>query len=188
MRPGSIKTAVAGSIVALVLTACSNDSTPASPAAGGSTSTAPSSVSPSGSAAERATVILSDSALGRILTDDQGNTVYQFEMDSGGTSACNEGCDTTWPPLEASGKPSGGNGVDDSLLGTIKRADGTTQVTYAGHPLYHYSGDQTPGDTNGQGIGDVWYAVAASGDPLKGDQGGDQNAGGTGGYGGGGYG
>ena len=59
-----------------------------------------------------------------------------------------------------------GGGADDSKLGTTMRDDGTTQVTYAGHPVYLYSGDSAAGDTNGQGIGGVWFAVTADGVPA----------------------
>jgi predicted lipoprotein with Yx(FWY)xxD motif len=184
VRSGRIKVVAAASIAMLGLAACSNDATSAPPEAGGTTTTAPSGGSGSGSPAVRPTLVVSNSGLGAILTDDRGNTVYLFEMDRADKSACYEGCESTWPPLEASGRPTGGDGVLDALLGTIERTDGTIQVTYADHPIYRYSGDKVPGDTNGQDIGGVWYVVAPSGDPVEGG-GGAGGAGGTGGYGGG---
>jgi predicted lipoprotein with Yx(FWY)xxD motif len=65
-------------------------------------------------------------------------------------------------------KAGGGGDVDASLLGTSARDDGTLQVTYNGHPLYHFAGDQAPGDTNGQGVGGIWFVVSPAGDPIKG--------------------
>jgi predicted lipoprotein with Yx(FWY)xxD motif len=88
-----------------------------------------------------------------ILVDGaSGMTLYVFASDvaNSGKSACNSGCATTWPPLTvASGiTPSAGAGASGKL-GTITRDDGTTQATYNGLPLHHYSGDSAPGDTNG---------------------------------------
>jgi predicted lipoprotein with Yx(FWY)xxD motif len=172
MRYKACQMIATGSLLVLGLAACSNDSPSISPLAGGTSGATSSAASDTASpAATNATLVLSDSALGAILTDNEGNTVYQFAADKNGKSACYEGCDSTWPPLEAKGTPTAGQGVDDSLLGTAERTDGITQVTYAGHPLYRYSGDRAPGDTNGQGIGDVWYVVAASGDPVGGQGG-----------------
>ncbi len=109
-----------------------------------------------------------DSSLGTILTDADGNTLYLFENDTDGTSTCYDDCAANWPAFEATGDPAGGQGIDDSLLGTTERTDGTVQVTYAGHPLYYFGGDQQPGDTNGQEIGDVWYVVSPQGEAVEG--------------------
>ena len=100
------------------------------------------------------TTVMAKSISGaNILVDGaSGMTLYVFASDvaNSGKSACNSGCATTWPPLTvASGiTPSAGAGASGKL-GTITRDDGTTQVTYNGLPLHHYSGDSAPGDTNG---------------------------------------
>src|SRR5947208_15808569 len=86
-------------------------------------------------APSKATIGVANSGLGMILVDSQGRTLYLFKKDSGMTSACSGECAAAWPPLVAQGKPTVGNGGNSSLVGTISRADGTTQVTYAGHPL-----------------------------------------------------
>ncbi|NND59439.1 MAG: thiol oxidoreductase, partial [Gammaproteobacteria bacterium] len=85
-----------------------------------------------------------------------GFALYVFDNDLGtGGSTCNGGCATTWPPLLVSdGNPSGA-----ASLASITRDDGSTQVTYQGRPLYFYAGDANPGDTNGQGLGGVWWTV-----------------------------
>jgi len=104
---------------------------------------------------------------GSFLVDAKGMTLYLYTKDSAGTSVCTGGCANNWPPLTVTGQPSAGTGVTASLIGTITRADGSTQVTYNGHPLYYYKNDSAAGDKNGQGIGGVWYVVSATGDAMK---------------------
>jgi predicted lipoprotein with Yx(FWY)xxD motif len=104
------------------------------------------------------TVKTASSALGTILVDAQGFTLYHFDKDTGTTVACTAGCTQVWPPLVApSGSPVAGPGV--SGLGSLARPDGIQQVTYSGKTLYRYSGDSKAGDTHGQGIGGVWHVV-----------------------------
>lgn len=107
--------------------------------------------------------------LGRFVVDGRGFTLYLFEKDKNGKSACNGPCAKVWSPLLTSGKPTAGSGVDASKIGTTKRRDGTTQATYGGHPLYHYDDDHKPGMTKGQGskaFGASWYVVSASGKKI----------------------
>ncbi len=97
--------------------------------------------------------------LGTVLTGSNGKTLYVFDQDTPGNSACNGGCATTWPPLTlASGNPVAPAGVGGSF-GTISRSDGTRQVTYNDHPLYFFSADAQPGDAKGDGVGGVWHAA-----------------------------
>jgi len=115
------------------------------------------------------TVRIAKSGLGRMLVDRRGRTLYLFEADRNGKSACSGSCVSFWPPLVAKGKPKAGSGVAARLLGTIKRSDGRMQVTYAGHPLYTFSLDTRPGQTKGEGLNDFgahWYAVGAKGRKL----------------------
>jgi predicted lipoprotein with Yx(FWY)xxD motif len=148
--------------IALTLAACSNSTTSTAPAGGGGTSTS------AGGGGGAATVkTMEDPSYGTILTDGSGNTLYLFEQDQGTTTSCTTGCSSTWPALTATGTPTSGDGVDDSLLGTAKQADGSMQVTYNGHLVYRYSGDTAPGQTNGEGISGVWFVVSASGDAVQ---------------------
>jgi predicted lipoprotein with Yx(FWY)xxD motif len=113
-----------------------------------------------------ATVTAASSKLGMILVDGSGRTLYLFEKDQPDQSACSGGCAAAWPVDNSSGTPKAGSGVKASLLGTIKRSDGATQVTYNHHPLYYYSGDSGPGQQNGQGLnafGAAWFVVAPAG-------------------------
>jgi predicted lipoprotein with Yx(FWY)xxD motif len=107
-----------------------------------------------------------DSAFGPILTDSQGRTLYVFLQDANGTSTCEGSCAQTWPAVTTTGTPKAGDGVTGKL-GTSERGDGTTQLTIEGHPLYTYANDAAPGDTNGQGVGEVWFVVSPKGSPVK---------------------
>lgn len=157
-----------GAMLALGAIACGDDNnggkTPqaATPteAAGQPTeadATEPSSGTPS---AESATVIATENAdKGTILTDADGNTLYTFDQDTAGTSACGDSCVGTWPPYTIDGEPTAGDGVSGTL-GTIERDDGSTQVTYDNKPLYQYASDSAPGDTNGDGVAGYWHVVS----------------------------
>jgi predicted lipoprotein with Yx(FWY)xxD motif len=108
--------------------------------------------------------------LGRILVDGRGRTLYLFEKDKLGASACAASCATYWPPLLTTGKPVAAAGVKTALLGTAKRTDGTLQVTYKGHPLYTFKLDAKPGQAKGEGtdfFGAEWYVLATSGTKVE---------------------
>jgi predicted lipoprotein with Yx(FWY)xxD motif len=116
--------------------------------------------------ASSTTVATARTGLGRILVDGRGRSLYLFEKDKHGRSACSGVCAVYWPPLLINGKSIAINGAKRSLLGSIRRAGGGRQVTYAGHPLYFFSGDTTRGQTNGEGLHDFgagWYVLTASG-------------------------
>lgn len=114
---------------------------------------------------------LRTSSSAHFLVDAQGHTLYVFEKDERGDSYCNGACAAVWPPLETSSAPTASGGIDAAALGTIKRDDGDTQVTYHGRPLYYYAGDaSTPGKTKGQELeqfGAEWYVVGANGKPIE---------------------
>ena len=153
-------TFLAVSLVALALAAC-----------GGSDS-ADTAAPPKTDNGKPATVGVADNGdLGKILDDTDGRTLYLFAKDSGTKSACTGECASAWPPLRASGKPTVGDGANASSLGTTPRSDGKPQVTYNGHPLYTYSGDQAAGETNGQGLnafGGAWFALSPAGNKVSG--------------------
>ena len=119
-----------------------------------------------GGEAAGASLTVSVSALGDIVTDADGRSLYVFFADvQGEPSTCYDQCEANWPPLTAAVQA--GDGIDSSLLGTLDRTDGTAQVSYDRWPLYYFAGDDAPGDTNGQGVGDVWYLINPSGTPLS---------------------
>ncbi|HSJ46148.1 MAG TPA: hypothetical protein VK923_15850 [Euzebyales bacterium] len=116
------------------------------------------------SAAGGGAIEVASTDLGDILVDGEGMTLYVFDNDTGGTSSCTGDCVANWPPL--TGDVTAGDGVDESLLGTTQRDDGSMQVTYADQPLYHFAGDQAPGDVNGQAVGGIWWVVGADGEKI----------------------
>jgi predicted lipoprotein with Yx(FWY)xxD motif len=118
------------------------------------------------------TVELRKTHLGKILVASSGYTLYVFTKDSKNKDNCQKvkGCLEAWLAKEAQGKPSAGHGVRAKLLSTAKLSGGLSQVTYAGHPLYIYSGDSGPGDTSYVGakqFGGTWYAINAAGHLVK---------------------
>jgi predicted lipoprotein with Yx(FWY)xxD motif len=124
------------------------------------------------SAPHAAKVGTAHTGLGQIIVDSRGRTLYLFEKDPRGHSACSGICATYWPPLLTSGKPIAVAETKRSLLGTIPRAGGARQVTFAGHPLYFFSGDTKRGQTNGEGLKDFgagWYALSPSGKKIDND-------------------
>jgi predicted lipoprotein with Yx(FWY)xxD motif len=177
MKRTSLGLLLAGLVLALA--ACGGQ--PASSPDSGAPATAAPSPAP---AESQAAVATAQSPLGQTLVDAEGRTLYAFTKDKGGKSSCYGDCGATWPALTVQGSPSAGDGVEASLLATTDRKDGSAQVTYKGMPLYHFSGDQQPGDTNGQGVGGVWFAVTPDGG-LVGAGGGASDGGGQsgGGYG-----
>jgi len=153
--------------LALVAAACTGGGSSSSGA--GSYGAAPTTSSGLPSAA---IVDLRGSKLGQTLVDGQGRTLYLFEADQAGKSACNGACTSAWPPYLSNGTPHAGTGVTGALLGTSVRGAGGTQVTYHGHPLYYYAGDSRPGDAAGQGLdqfGAKWYVLAPSGNKIDTD-------------------
>jgi predicted lipoprotein with Yx(FWY)xxD motif len=102
---------------------------------------------------------------GEFLVDNDGFALYLFTSDSADTTTCYDACAKAWPPLLTdTADVAAGGAVDASLIGTIERTDGTMQVTYNHWPLYYYADDDEPGETDGQGVQDVWYLVAPNGD------------------------
>jgi predicted lipoprotein with Yx(FWY)xxD motif len=109
--------------------------------------------------------------LGTFLVDGKGRTLYLFQKDKTSKSRCTGDCAAEWPPLLTTGKPTAGGSVRKALLGTTKRADGKTQVTYNHHPVYLFANDTKPGDTKGQALrafGAKWYVMSASGKKIGG--------------------
>jgi len=176
-RPASRIRLVAGTVLTLgVLAACSG--TPVSP---GAPTAAPATSAPAASpsngpmttpsadvsAPDAAALQLrmADTALGSIIVDGRGMTLYLFTRDSANTSACEGQCLVNWPPLL--GVPTAGEGVDDSRLGSFTRTDGRTQATYNDWPLYYWVNDSAPGDTTGQNVQGVWFVLDRDGDAIR---------------------
>ncbi|MFF5160816.1 SCO0930 family lipoprotein [Streptomyces sp. NPDC000348] len=171
--------ASAAAVLALT-TACGQDSPPpassqnvgATAAAGdvGSIGTgagqagggAQASAGPSGTAGELN--VSTNAELGKVVTDSLGLTLYRFDQDTAEPPAsnCEDDCAKTWPPVPAD-DAAAGEGIDEALLGSVTRADGTEQLTVAGWPAYRYVKDVNAGDVKGQGVGGKWYALNPEG-------------------------
>ena len=129
-----------------------------------------SSSPPTTASGKPATVGVANDSLGKVLVDSQGRTLYLFTKDTGSTSTCTGACAVNWPPLLVTGKASVGSGASASMVSTSARTDGTTQLTYNGHPLYLFKNDTKAGDTNGEGVtafGGNWYAVSPGGSQIS---------------------
>jgi predicted lipoprotein with Yx(FWY)xxD motif len=123
-----------------------------------------------GGASKGAVVSLKKTTLGAVLVDARGRTLYLFEKDRGGMSACNSSCAQYWPALTSRAAPRAGTGVKQSLLHRTKQHNGSWQVTYAGHPLYTFVGDKRAGQTSGEGLtnfGAGWYVLTANGKKVE---------------------
>jgi predicted lipoprotein with Yx(FWY)xxD motif len=103
----------------------------------------------------------SATSVGMVLTGPNGHTLYHLTTETNGKIECTGSCAQAWPPLTLSSgqSPTLASGLSGTI-GTVKRPDGTTQVTYNGEPLYYYASDTSAGQAEGQGVGGVWFVVA----------------------------
>jgi len=150
---------------ALVLAACGSSSS-----SGTSSSTTNTTTTATSSPRPASVVATKTSSLGTFLVDAKGRALYLWDADHGAKSVCSGACAQAWPPLTTTTTPKASGAVKASLLGTIKRADGSREVTYAGHPLYYYEGDTMPGQTTGQGsdsFGSPWWVVSSAGKAIQ---------------------
>jgi predicted lipoprotein with Yx(FWY)xxD motif len=179
--------AVGAALLALVVAACGGGGSGTNSNAGASSSSGGGAYGKSAAAKEETTeaakaeppkaepegeatpISLGSAAgVGKVLVDSEGMTLYYFQKDQKGSgkSKCEAACAEAWPPLTTAGEPEAVTGVSSSQLGTIERSDGSTQVTYAGWPLYTFVGDQKPGEDNGtdsKAFGASWYPLHANG-------------------------
>ena len=142
----------AAATAAVALTACSSSGTPSAASSGGNSQAPAASVSVKTAKIGSATV----------LTNANGFTLYSFSPDTSTSSKCNGKCATVWPPVEGPVTAAGITGT----FGTITRADGSTQATFDGHPLYTFAADTAPGQNKGNGLnaaGGLWHEITTSG-------------------------
>ncbi len=145
----------------VVLAACGSTSTGNSGSSGssGGGSTASASSSGGGTTA---------SSKSKVVTNSAGFTVYWFAIDTPKKSNCNGTCASFWPPVPASAKLAHMSSLSGTF-GSIKRSDGSKQLTYMGHPLYTFKEDTAAGQDNGNGknlSGGVWWAMTPTGAKL----------------------
>jgi predicted lipoprotein with Yx(FWY)xxD motif len=174
--------AVVGILAALALAGCGDDDSDTEPAATQATQTdggaaaepEPAEGKPEGAGGDgrdRAgtEIAAKDSQFGQIIFDSEQQAIYLFDKETSSTSECYGACAEAWPPVLTDGEPQAGTGADAKLLGTTDRDDGSTQVTYAGHPLYYYV-DDPPGQVlchNVEEFGGLWLVVEPSGEAVQ---------------------
>jgi predicted lipoprotein with Yx(FWY)xxD motif len=171
---GALRAVAAGAILAAALVACGDGDSQSRAAETTGGVAATSSAERSDATASRrkgASVKVIKSSYGRILFDGRGRALYLFTRERGSACArCYADCAAAWPPFLTRGKPRASSGVSGRLLGTTKRRDGKTQVTYAGQPLYYYVGDRRPGEVKCQDVdefGGTWLVVSPSGSAVR---------------------
>jgi predicted lipoprotein with Yx(FWY)xxD motif len=160
---------LATAAAALVLAACGSSSK----TSGGVTSSTTAASAAGGGAATVGTANVS--GVGTVIVNAKGLTLYVLTSEKGDKVSCTAaaGCTGVWPPTElpsGMAEPVAGSGVQASLLGTVS-ASGQTRVTYAGYPLYTYSGDTGSGVANGKGItsfGGTWWPISPAGTLITG--------------------
>jgi predicted lipoprotein with Yx(FWY)xxD motif len=146
-------------LLALILAGCSTATT--------SPSTMPTSA-PAAPSAAGTDLTVATTGLGKIVVDGKGMTVYFYDPDkaNSGFSACKGQCSAIWPALAPTTASPTFKSIS-ATVGKIGGTDGGMQITINGRPLYTYSGDSSPGNTNGQGIEGIWYVVSPTGDEMK---------------------
>ncbi|MFH8385736.1 hypothetical protein ACH4E7_33205 [Kitasatospora sp. NPDC018058] len=165
--------AVSGvAVLALAATACGPDSGDGYGGKAASTAAAPAATTSAPAAGDSSgvrIVAVKSAALGPIVTDSAGRTLYRFDKDTAKPSAstCTDACAAKWPPVTAQDAVQV-TGVDSTLVGSVTRPDGTKQVTLNGWPLYRFAGDTAAGQTNGQGVGGTWFASTPEGKKAPG--------------------
>jgi predicted lipoprotein with Yx(FWY)xxD motif len=122
---------------------------------------------PPGTAVGGPSVKLAQTSLGKVMVGPDGRTLYAFANDANGASTCTGKCAEAWPPLIVDAGWEPGPELDDGIFATTVRPDGTEQLVAGKWPLYYYAGDSAPGDVGGQGSGDVWFVVDATGALVK---------------------
>lgn len=163
--------AVGAAAGALALAGCGGDDD------SGDETTAPVAAAPTTTATQTAqqaaatgtTIKTSDSQYGQVLFGGDDRAIYYFDKESASKSDCYGECAEAWPPVLTEGDPQAGSGAENGLLGTTERDDGTTQVTYDGHPLYYYV-DDPKGEVachNVSEFGGLWLAVQGNGQPVS---------------------
>ena len=188
-RPSGHRLLFGGLIVgaAVTVAACSSSSSSSSVPAAAPSSSAATGASPSASATVSAKSV---PGVGTVLVNGHGRTLYMLTADKQSKITCTaaSGCTKAWPETllpKGMTAPTAGSGVQSSLLGTLKDANGNLEVTYNHWPLYTFSGDSGPGQAKGQGLtafGGKWYVLNTSGTPVttKAPSGGSSSGGGNG--------
>jgi len=153
-------------VLTAAIAGCGSSSSSAmdDPASASTQATSTPAVSVASARGPKVKIVSSD--YGRILADGSGRALYLFTADKGNASTCSGDCATAWPPYIVKSKPIAISRARPGKVGTIRRDDGKLQATYAGHPIYYYQGDRSPGEVNCQAaveFGGYWYVLRSNG-------------------------
>lgn len=122
-----------------------------------------------GDSTEAADVVVigtADTEFGPVLTDTEGHTLYLLVTDRRATPTCTADCESVWAPILAGDTTNAAGDIDSGLFGTVAREGGPAQLTYNSWPLYRYRGDTAPGDIEGHGQLNVWFAIGLHGEAV----------------------
>lgn len=156
---------IAALLAFLLLAACGDEGKPTPSDSGPTTATTTPSDEPSEPTKSGTKIVAADSEFGQMLFDDRDQAIYIFDIETTDEPECYDDCAKAWPPVLTDGDPVAGSAVRESLLGTVERFDGTTQVTYGGHPLYFYA-HEGPGEVKCHNVflnGGNWYVLRPDG-------------------------
>ncbi|KXX63269.1 hypothetical protein GXW84_36860 [Rhodococcus sp. IEGM 248] len=155
LKKSILAAAGAGTAIALI-SACGTATDDAPPQVPPSASAAANPEPATPAAAGQVELGTRDTALGTVLTDGDGLTLYRFDEDTPGSIRCTGPCAEIWPPSLSAPRP---DATLAARTGATTRPDGTEQITYDGHPLYRFAKDTAPGQTGGDGVKGTWHVV-----------------------------
>jgi predicted lipoprotein with Yx(FWY)xxD motif len=166
---------IAALVAGVLVAGCGGDDDDDASASGDTTAATEAAAAPTtepaapASAGGGTTIKTADSQFGDVLFDGEDQAIYYFDKESGSKSECYGACAGAWPPVLTEGAPKAAAGAQAGLLGTTQRDDGTTQITYDGHPLYYYA-HEGPGQVlchNVEEFGGLWLAVQPNGERVS---------------------
>ncbi len=153
--------------IAVVAAACGSSSGSSGTSGGSKSGSSTTSTTRKSNGATSPTLQVETTTIGKVVADSKGLTLYLYVPDGTGTvSKVPAALLAAWPPVQATQPLTFGPGLT-AKAGTATQPNGQRWVTYNGHLLYSFTGDEAPGDVNGNALGDVWYAVTPSGEPVQ---------------------
>lgn len=152
-------------VLVVLVTGCGADPRAAEDPPQASDPTSPATSSPQEDVRDGTVIKTRSSEFGPMLFGPDRQAIYMWESEQSSKPECYGGCAEAWPPVLTDGEPQAAGSTDPRLLGTAKRRDGSTQVTYGGHPLYYYA-HEGPGEVKCHNVathGGLWWVVRPNG-------------------------
>jgi predicted lipoprotein with Yx(FWY)xxD motif len=162
-EPRTIRALASAAAALLFVSACSGAASPSPSTAAASAPAASAAAASGGGSGTAYQLAVATGSVGKFLTGEDGKTLYVYKKDAPNAtdSSCTGQCKTNWPPfeLDTGETATAGAGVTGAIATITRSDDGKKQVTYNGAPLYYYAADKAAGDTNGQGLFNVWFVA-----------------------------